>query len=383
MLSLRARRITISTIVLLALLAPAGARADWKQFHNTATRRGLTTHASITRTEAQHLSIVWSMDTGGTVKSSPAIANGILYIGSDDGKLWALDAANGNVVWSAQTGDKIRSSPAVSGGVVYIGSNDGTMYAFDASSGATVWTKSLGGWITAAPLVVDGRVFIGTRGGYFYALDADTGAVKWSHNTWDVWGSAAYKGGLVYVGSDQYKLFAYHSGSGTLKWSRTFAGRLRGAPSISGGSVFVGDDEGFVKSFDRTSGKLKWSRRAAPASTNAIVRCAPAVARGLVFVDTGETTPMDGHVVAYRVHSGKQVWKSHMADYAESSAAIANGVLYVGSYDTRLYAYDADNGKELWTSGWGTFDGGVSSSPAVSGGKVYVGVGDGSVVAFG
>jgi outer membrane protein assembly factor BamB len=72
-----------------------------------------------------------------------------------------------------------------------------------------------------------------------------------------------------------------------------------------------------------------------------------------------------------------------MADYAESSAAIANGVLYVGSYDTRLYAYDADNGKELWTSGWGTFDGGVSSSPAVSGGKVYVGVGDGSVVAFG
>ena len=92
---------------------------------------------------------------------------------------------------------------------------------------------------------------------------------------------------------------------------------------------------------------------------------------------------MDGHVVAFGIHNGKQIWRSHMADYAESSPALANGVLYVGSYDTRLYAYDADNGKELWTSGWGFLDGGVSSSPALSGSKVYVGVGDGSVYAFG
>jgi outer membrane protein assembly factor BamB len=377
-----ARRVSISIGVIVALLVPAAAHAEWRQFHNTASRRGLTNHSGITRTESKHLGVAWNMSTGGTVKSSPVIANGILYIGSDDGKLWAINASTGAEVWSASTGDSIRSSPAVVGGIVYIGSNDGKVYAFDASNGNSVWTTTLGGWVTAAPLVVGGRVFIGTRGGFFYSLDADTGDVKWSHQIWDVWGSAAYKGGLVYVGSDQYKLYAYHSTSGKLKWSKTLDGRVRGVPSISGGSVFVGDDEGFVSAFDRTSGHLRWSTRAAAASTNTIVRSAPAIGRGLVFVDTGETTPMDGHVVAFAVHSGKEIWRSHMADYATSSPALANGVLYVGSYDTRLYAYDADNGKELWTSGWGTLDGGVSSSPALSGSRVYVGVGDGSVYAF-
>lgn len=380
---MHARRVSISVIALVAMLVPAGAHADWRQFHNTADRRGLTSHSGIKRSDVKHLGSVWHTDTGGTVKSSPAIANGVLYIGSDDGKLWALDAGNGNEVWSQSTGDAIRSSPAVVDGVVYVGSNDGKVYAFDAVNGDTVWTTTLGGWITAAPLVVDGRVFIGTRGGFFYSLDADTGSIEWSHQIWDVWASAAYKGGLVYVGSDQYKLYAYHSNSGKLKWSKTLDGRVRGGPSISGGSVFVGDDDGNVSSFNRKTGHLRWSSRAAPTSTNPIVRSAPAIGRGLVYVDTGETTPMDGHVVAFGVHSGKEIWRSHMADYATSSPALANGVLYVGSYDTRLYAYDADNGKELWTSGWGTLDGGVSSSPALSGSKVYVGVGDGAVYAFG
>lgn len=383
MLRARARGITIPVIVLLAL-APVGARADWRQFHNTTSRRGLTNTSSISVQDAKHLKIVWSVMTGARVSSSPAVVNGVVYIGSDDGTLWALEAGTGQEAWSATTGGTIHSSPAVSAGVVYVGSSDGKMYAFDAQDGSTVWTKTLdGGEIIASPLVVGKRVFIGTKGGKFYALSKATGGVKWSHQIWDVWGSAAYKNGLVYVGSDQYKLYAYHAVSGKLKWSRTLDGRVRGVPSISGSLVFVGDDEGIVSAFNRNTGHLRWSSRPVPKSTNAIVRCAPAIARGLVFVDTGETTPMDGHVVAFRANTGKKVWKSHMADYAESSPAIANGVLYVGSYDTRMYAYDVDNGKELWTSGWGTLDGGVSSSPAVSGGKVYVGVGDGSVVAFG
>jgi hypothetical protein len=74
---------------------------------------------------------IWSYTTGAGVGfTSPAVADGTVFVGSDDGKVYALDAATGNLVWSYQTGDMVSSSPAVVGGVVYVGSDDGKVYAF-------------------------------------------------------------------------------------------------------------------------------------------------------------------------------------------------------------------------------------------------------------
>ncbi|MGO9221628.1 MAG: PQQ-binding-like beta-propeller repeat protein [Streptosporangiaceae bacterium] len=55
----------------------------------------------------------WSYTTGGQVHFSPAVAAGTVYVGSDDGKVYALDAATGHVHWSCTTGDQVISSPAV------------------------------------------------------------------------------------------------------------------------------------------------------------------------------------------------------------------------------------------------------------------------------
>jgi serine/threonine-protein kinase len=71
--------------------------------------------------------------------TSPAVANGIVYVGSEDHNVYALDAKIGGVVWSFLTGDMVHFSPAVAKGVVYIGSNDRNVYALDAATGAKVW----------------------------------------------------------------------------------------------------------------------------------------------------------------------------------------------------------------------------------------------------
>jgi serine/threonine protein kinase len=73
---------------------------------------------------------VWSYTTGDAVGSSPAVVNGVVYVGSGDHSLYALDAGTGNKLWSYATGGSIGSSPAVVNGVVYVGSNDGKVYAF-------------------------------------------------------------------------------------------------------------------------------------------------------------------------------------------------------------------------------------------------------------
>ncbi len=81
---------------------------------------------------------LWSFTAGGHVVSSPAVANGVVYVGSDDGTVYALNAAAGARLWSFTTGNLVQSPPAVANGVVYIGSFDHNVYAFHLPGGLRV-----------------------------------------------------------------------------------------------------------------------------------------------------------------------------------------------------------------------------------------------------
>jgi outer membrane protein assembly factor BamB len=74
--------------------------------------------------------LIWSTATNDKVYSSPAVANGVVYVGSVDNSLYAFNAATGQLIWSATTGAQILSSPSVANGVVYVGSYDESFRAF-------------------------------------------------------------------------------------------------------------------------------------------------------------------------------------------------------------------------------------------------------------
>src|SRR6059058_3549616 len=117
-----------------------------------------------------------------------------MYVGSFDGKFYAFDAAGKTgcsgtpatcaPLWTATTGAEVSSSPAVVNGVVYIGSTqpDNKLYAFDAAgetgcSGtpktcAPLWTATTGGAVNSSPAVVNGVVYVGSDDNKLYALDA-------------------------------------------------------------------------------------------------------------------------------------------------------------------------------------------------------------------
>ena len=78
----------------------------------------------------------WTFHTGGYIAASPVVASGVVYIGSRDGYVPALDAHSGEQIWTHQTGSMIdRSSPAIANGAVYIGTDGGVLYALDARLG--------------------------------------------------------------------------------------------------------------------------------------------------------------------------------------------------------------------------------------------------------
>jgi outer membrane protein assembly factor BamB len=162
----------------------------------------------------------WKFKTGDVVHASPAIADGILYIGSWDSYFYALDAATGQERWRFKTGDDpdihnqvgIQSSAAVADGMVYFGCRDSHLYALDARTGEKKWAFSgNGSWVIASPAVKDGKVYFDTSDtSLVVEADAKTGAVLHSFNLnhWYLYSSPAIAGKMMYVGSTQGKLVA-------------------------------------------------------------------------------------------------------------------------------------------------------------------------------
>jgi outer membrane protein assembly factor BamB len=114
------------------------------------------------------------------------VANGIVYVGSSDWfKVNAIDAATGELKWDFTTKGDPWCSPAVSNGVVYIGATGGYLYALNALSGAELWKVKtdaalktvdpvrFDGGVVSSPVVVDGVVYFGGLDGKLYAVSAN------------------------------------------------------------------------------------------------------------------------------------------------------------------------------------------------------------------
>jgi outer membrane protein assembly factor BamB len=359
-------------IVVVVIVALAGAGCDWTQFRlDNAHSGSSTTERFLTAANAGALGVKWSMATGDSVTSSPAVANNTVYVGSKDGKVYAFNATTGALVWSMSTGGAVMSSPAVANGVVYVGSNDNNVYAFNASTGAVKWTSATNGTVRSSPTVVDGVVYVGSDDGSVYALDAGTGTVNWSTATEaNVVSSPAVVNGTVYIGSTDDKLYAINASSGAVNWSTATGGPVRSSPAVVNGTVYVGSDDDSVYALNASTGAVNWST-----ATGGAVTSSPAVANGTVYV--GST---DGNVDALNASSGIVNWSTATGGAVSSSPAVANGTVYIGSDDTKLYALDATAGTILSSTSTGAA---IESSPAIANGTVYAGSDDTKMYAFG
>jgi outer membrane protein assembly factor BamB len=145
------------------------------------------------------------------ISSSPAVANGAVYIGSPDHNLYALDATTGKVLWKYATGDVISfTSPAVANGIVYVGSDDKALHAVDAATGKGVWKYATGGKLKSSPLVDNGVVYVGSYDSNLYALDAATGKVRQVYQTnGQIFTSPRIVDGVLYFASFDNYVYAF------------------------------------------------------------------------------------------------------------------------------------------------------------------------------
>jgi len=192
--------------------------------------------------------ILWRYQTG-AVESSPLLVNGILYFGSWDHHLYALDVrrrAHPRLRWKIDLGAEVNSSPAYANGTVYVGTDGGNVYAVDARTGRVRWnsgaySKFLHGreYFYATPTLAYGRVYIGNTDGTLYAFGAGTGHLLWARHAGSyVYTAAAVWRREVIIGTYDGHLIAYNAATGDELWRHEAPAAIHGAPTVLGGLVY-------------------------------------------------------------------------------------------------------------------------------------------------
>lgn len=159
----------------------------------------------------------WTYDTGAPIKASPSLAYGRIYIGNYSGEMLALWARSGKLAWRSVGYGNFYSTASVNAGHVYVGSVDGHVYAFSARTGDLLWSFGTGRYVYASPAVWRGLVLIGSYDHSFYALDGGTGSLRWRFDGGaPISGAASVVNGVVYLSTFGHQTYALAGGSGRL-----------------------------------------------------------------------------------------------------------------------------------------------------------------------
>ncbi len=182
--------------------------------------------------------------------TSPAVVKGVVYVGSEHGKVYALDAWTGAVMWTTKAGPGHDwSSPAVAGGVVYIGGD--ALFALRASTGELLWTLRDRTADNYSPTVVNGVVYVaaGNDGwALLYAVRASDGSILWRQKAWDtgvlgIGMAPTVADGVVYAGSKTKKLYALDAATGKIRWTIPLGEEVGTPPAVVNGTAYVPTDD--------------------------------------------------------------------------------------------------------------------------------------------
>jgi len=377
---------------------PAAQAGDFDPLQGLVHRGNLMRTGEFEATGAPKLAeVAWTFRTQGPVRSSPVVVDGVVYVGSNDGKVYAIEAGTGAERWSFDTGGPVTGSAAIVDSVVYIASECGALFALDTKTGQRLWEVKTGQPTAGSPAVLNGQVIIGqgARGGStvlvmtarpIISVDARTGTILWT-GTYGPQGHTAIatEGKRLYAGSSDAP------GCMSLAGAKIWMQRTGHQQRVFMSQTVVGDDVyvpiaigGQVIKFQAADGNLVW--RNASFEKNLVLQMNAggefghecftdlAVADGLVYAGFN-----DGQLVAFDAQSGKRVWTYRIEKPIHSSPSVASGVVYFGGWDGLLYALDAKTGKLLAKRELGDK---IVSSPWIAAGIVYVGSDDGHVYAI-
>ena len=232
-----------------------------------------------------------------------------------------------------------------------------------------LWVYLIGNGVVSSPSVIDGVLYVGSLDYKVYAFCAANGSKIWEYPTGGIiFSSPAVVEGRVYIGSFDNNVYALNANNGSKIWNYATGGGVYSSPTIVNQVVYVGSDDNKIYALNALNGSKLWNY-----TTGGTVRSSPAVVQNIVYVCS-----YDGKLYALYANNGSKIWESSIG-CDHSSPAVDNGIVYVGSANSRVYAVYANNGTTKWSYLTGSA---VRSSPAIANGLLYIGSDDGKLYAL-
>ncbi len=294
---------------------------------NAAKKTGALSRISLPAVVSEQVvKPLWIFRCEDEIRGSASYDNGMIYVGSYDHNLYALDATSGEFKWKFPTNGGIVTRPAITNDLIFVGSEDGNLYAILPKTGKMAWTLPLDNPIRSSPKIVEGHVFFGCDDGFLYGVNIVS----------------------------MRRVMKVDAGMA-----------IRSSPAVVNDLIYFGNEGGDFLCVD-FRGQLKWRFRAKRAITSS-----PLVTQGIVYF-----TSVDGSVYALDAKSGWVIWRYRMMKGSVSSPYRADHYLLFGSADGNIYCVDANNSREIWKY---QTNHQVSGSPVVHKDMVFCGSADGNL----
>lgn len=199
--------------------------------------------------------------------SSPLVHDGVIYFGSSNNFVKALNTENGETLWTFQASDIIHTRPAISENKLFVSSFDGHLYALNLKDGRLLWKfKSVGqqyfpkGEMQGFPEVAFGSVFVGSRDFNFYALNTETGQGNWNRKFPRGWAYAAtIQDSVLFLGTAEDRLVvALDARNGQEFWKTELKFHVFGHSAFTPNLMYVPTIWGKLYALDRRTGAIRW-----------------------------------------------------------------------------------------------------------------------------
>ncbi len=254
---------------------------------------------------------LWINSTSATDKivAPPLQVDDVVYVGTADNHILALNAATGAELWDVETQHAIWGQPAYQDGTLFVTAMDWTTYALDAATGDVQWQTRVGGALPSHPVLGDGLVYVSSFDGNVHALDIASGEAQWTAPASDwVWG----------------------------------------APALADGVLFYSDIQGNLYAADAQTGEQLWT-----IATNTSVQTSPVVVGDKLYIGSQATTGdvRTGALTAYSTEDGSRIWsQATTTPLLATPVVVGDDTIVVGlqNADRLLIGYDLADGRELW-----------------------------------
>jgi outer membrane protein assembly factor BamB len=339
-------------------------------------------------------------DVGGY---SLVVAEGKVFVITEAGEMYAIDQWTGEKIWSFDSGNNkpMHLAPSYDDGMVYFGGEDEYFYALDASTGNLEWSyKGTGIFKGMSAVVNNGLVIAGTWDGYLYAWDAKTGALEWEYfepyldpsETYNFYWSAA----AVYerTGTDWLitatgagTIRAQEIDTGDVVWEYRTNSYTEGGPTVHDGKVFVAGTDGYYYAVDVNNGDELWKYEyiagtggQGPPVGGWSWHSAITPGDGNLYFGEYERYEDQSFWVALRESDGALMWQVR-TDGPNCAGGVATVTeMFNSAMGGKLYLWDS---TDLGSQENKLFDAWFSGATAIADGLLFAGSMDGKVYAIG